>query len=40
MILVEGKDVDMEEFRKAAFEFGIDVVYISRSKYSKDVIRG
>ena len=40
MILIEGKDVDLEEFRKAAFEAGIDAVYISRSKYSKDVIRG
>lgn len=39
-ILIEGKDVDLEEFRKAAFEAGIDAVYISRSKYSKDVIRG
>ena len=39
-ILIEGKDVDLEEFRKAAFESEIDAVYLSRSKYSKDVIRG
>lgn len=38
-ILVEDENVDLEELKKAAFETGIDAVYISRSKYSKDVIR-
>lgn len=39
-ILTEYEDVDLNVFIKAASDEGIDTIYLSRSKYSKDVIRG
>lgn len=39
-ILTEDEDVDLNEFKKVSSDEGIDTVYLSRSKYSKDVIRG
>ena len=38
-ILTKDKDVDIEEFEKAAFDAGTDALYLSRSKYSKDIVR-
>ncbi len=39
-ILAEDEDVNLNAFKKAASDEGIDTFYLSRSKYSKDVIRG
>ena len=39
-IFTEDEDVDLNAFKKAASDEGIDTIYLSRSKYSKDVIRG
>ena len=38
-ILTKDKDVNVEDFAKTAFEAGTDALYLSRSKYSKDIVR-